>query len=76
MVWVHNGNEHLDEISDYRLIVGVCIALAVVMIFTVGLRGYTRFFVLHSLGIDDYIVLFSAVSLGLLIMSSIILTNL
>ncbi|KAI4160081.1 MAG: hypothetical protein LQ342_006032 [Letrouitia transgressa] len=61
MVWVHNGNEHLDEISDYRLIVGVCIALAVVMIFTVGLRGYTRFFVLHSLGIDDYIVLFSAI---------------
>ena len=62
MGWVHNGNAHLDEVSDYRIILGVCIALAILMTVVVSLRGYTRIHILHSLGIDDHIVFFSAVS--------------
>ncbi|KAL8946604.1 MAG: hypothetical protein Q9222_007024 [Ikaeria aurantiellina] len=60
-LWIHNGDEHLDDISDYRTILGVCIALPILMVVIVALRGYTRAKILHSLGIDDWIIFFSAV---------------
>ncbi|KAL8708413.1 MAG: hypothetical protein Q9220_006703 [cf. Caloplaca sp. 1 TL-2023] len=61
-LWIHNGNQHLDAISDYRIILGVCIALPILMLVIVALRGYTRAKILHSLGYDDWIIFFSAVS--------------
>lgn len=63
-LWIHNGNEHLDAVSDYRTILGVCIALPIVMTIVVGMRAYARAKILRTLGVDDWIVFFSAVSLA------------
>lgn len=60
-LWIHNGNEHLDAISDYRIILGVCIALPIIMALIVAMRLYTRGHILHSLGFDDWVIFFSAV---------------
>ncbi|KAL8934310.1 MAG: hypothetical protein Q9216_005974 [Gyalolechia sp. 2 TL-2023] len=59
--WIHNGNEHLDEISEYRTILGVCIALPVLMTIIVAMRAYTRAKILNSLGLDDWVIFFSAI---------------
>ncbi|KAL8657432.1 MAG: hypothetical protein Q9226_001925 [Calogaya cf. arnoldii] len=59
--WIHNGSDHLDAISDYRTILGVCITLPIIMTIVVGMRAYTRIKLLESIGIDDWIIFFSAV---------------
>lgn len=61
-LWIHNGSEHLDAISDYRTILGVCIALPILMVIVVAMRAYTRVKILNSLGFDDWVIFFSAVS--------------
>ncbi|KAI4136776.1 MAG: hypothetical protein L6R39_007616, partial [Caloplaca ligustica] len=60
-LWIHNGSEHLDEISDYRTILGVCIALPILMTVVVAMRAYTRGKILNSLGLDDWVIFFSAI---------------
>ncbi|KAL8689249.1 MAG: hypothetical protein Q9224_004685 [Gallowayella concinna] len=60
-LWIHNGSQHLDDISDYRTILGVCIALPVLMVIVVTMRGYTRFKILNSVGPDDWITFASAI---------------
>ncbi|KAL8658006.1 MAG: hypothetical protein Q9226_001363 [Calogaya cf. arnoldii] len=59
--WIHNGSDHLDAISDYRTILGVCITLPIIMTIVVGISVYTRIKLLESIGIDDWIIFFSAV---------------
>lgn len=61
-LWIHNGSEHLDSVSDYRIILGVCIALPILMVIVVAMRAYTRVKILNSLGFDDWVIFFSAVS--------------
>ncbi|KAL8826375.1 MAG: hypothetical protein Q9170_007425 [Blastenia crenularia] len=60
-LWIHNGDEHLDTISDYRIILGVCIALPILMTIVVAMRAYTRAKILNSLGFDDWVIFFSAI---------------
>ncbi len=62
MVWVNNGDDALDHISDYRTILGVCIALPILTTIVVALRGYSRGRLLRALGVDDFVIFFSAVS--------------
>lgn len=59
-LWIHNGTEHLDAISDYRTILGVCIVLPIITTLIVLMRLYTRGHILHSLGFDDWVILASA----------------
>ena len=62
MVWINNGNAHLDEVSNWRTILATCIALPVVTTLVVALRGYVRGRLLRNLGADDYVIFCSAVS--------------
>ncbi|KAL8858715.1 MAG: hypothetical protein Q9178_004803 [Gyalolechia marmorata] len=59
--WVHHGDQHLDDISHHDLILGVCLALPILMVIVVAMRAYTRIKILNSIGLDDWIVIFSAV---------------
>ena len=70
-LWIHNGSQQLDEISDYRTILGVCIALPILMVVIVGMRAYTRIKLLHSIGLDDWIIFFSTVSSCSRVLSSL-----
>lgn len=63
MTWVHNASPEVDAESQWPTIVAVCIALTFVMTVTVGLRGYTRAIMLKTLWADDWVILFSAVSI-------------
>lgn len=62
MVWINNGTRELDELSQYKTILGVCITLSILTTTIVLLRGYTRIKILKFLGIDDYIIFFTCVS--------------
>lgn len=61
-LWINNGSEQLDAVSKYPTILGVCIALSVLLIIVVAMRAYTRIKILNSLGFDDWVIFFSAVS--------------
>ena len=68
MTWVYNPQHEtkvsdLDAISRWPTIVGVCVSLTILMTITVGLRIYVRARMIKSLGIDDYVMIFSMVSL-------------
>lgn len=65
MTWVHNASPEVDAKSQWPTIVAVCIALTFVMTVTVGLRDYTRAIMLKTLWADDWVILFSAVSIVL-----------
>lgn len=75
-LWIHNGSQQLDEISDYRTILGVCIALPILMVVIVGMRAYTRIKLLHSIGLDDWIIFFSTVSSCSRVLSSFVADHL
>lgn len=60
-LWIQNGTEDLDAISHYERILGVCVALPVLMVIIVGMRAYTRIKILNNVGLDDWIIFFSAV---------------
>ena len=66
MVWINNGTPELDQISEYRTILGVCISLTIITIAIVALRGFTRAHILHVLGVDDYVIFFSCVRFQIL----------
>ena len=61
MTWIINGTPELDHISNYRTILGVCIALPILTTFVVGARAYTRTVLLKVLGLDDWVIFFSTV---------------
>lgn len=60
-LWIHNGNEHLDQISGIKRLLGVCIGLPLLMMIVVGMRLYIRIFILKSLGSDDWATVVSLV---------------
>lgn len=62
MTWVHNADPAVDAQSEWPTIVAVCISLTALMATTVGLRLYVRAWMIKSVGIDDYVMLFSMVS--------------
>ena len=62
MTWVINGSPHLDNISNYKTILGVCIALPILTTTVVAARAYTRAILLKVLGLDDWVIFFSTVS--------------
>jgi hypothetical protein len=61
--WVHNASPEVNAQSQWHLIFGVCVSLTTIMVITVSLRMYVRGRILHSLDIDDYVIMFSAESL-------------
>ena len=62
MTWVHHAAPEVDAVSKWPTIVGVCVGLTTLMVITVGARLYVRAWMIKSMGIDDWIMLFSAVS--------------
>ena len=63
MVWINNGTPELDTISQYRTIIGVCLALTIATISIVTLRAFVRARILRIVGPDDYVIFFTAVSI-------------
>lgn len=61
MQWVHNASPELNAQSDWPKILGICLSLTTLMSLTVSLRIYVRAWMIKSLGIDDYVILFSMV---------------
>jgi len=64
MVWVQNASPEVDAASDYPTIIAVCVSVTLFMMFIVGLRIYVRAIMIKMMGIDDWIVIFSAVCLS------------
>lgn len=62
MTWVHNATPAVDAQSEWPTIIAVCISLTMLMATTVGLRLYVRAWMIKSVGVDDYVMLFSMVS--------------
>lgn len=62
MVWVHNASPELNVQSQWPTIVAVCVTLTALMSITVLTRLYVRSWMIKSVGIDDYVMLFSMVS--------------
>lgn len=60
--WVFNASPAVNELSQWPEILGVCLSLSFLMTAIVMLRFYVRFYMIRSVGIDDYVILFSAVS--------------
>lgn len=60
--WIHNGSPELDGESRYKQILAVSLVLTTIMTIVVGLRGYVRGVMLKSLGWDDFVIFFAAVS--------------
>ena len=42
MGWVHNASPEVEAASQYPLILGVCLGLTILMVFTVSLRLFLR----------------------------------
>lgn len=62
MGWVQNASPGVDAASNYPTIVSVCICMTIFMTAVVSLRIYVRAFLLKLMGIDDWTIIFSAVS--------------
>ncbi|KAJ5468798.1 hypothetical protein N7475_006550 [Penicillium sp. IBT 31633x] len=58
MGWVHNATPEVEAKSEYRLILGVCLSLTVLMVFTVLLRLILRARV-SRLAAADYVMIVS-----------------
>jgi hypothetical protein len=59
--WVENASPAVDDVSKYPEIIAVCVCLTIFMVVLVGLRVYVRAFMLKVTGVDDWIIIFSAV---------------
>ena len=59
--WVENASPAVDDVSKYPEIIAVCVCLTLFMVVLVGLRVYVRVFMLKVTGVDDWIIIFSAV---------------
>ncbi|KAJ5952342.1 uncharacterized protein N7479_010755 [Penicillium vulpinum] len=42
MGWVHNASPEVEAASQYRLILGICLSLTILMVFTVSMRLFLR----------------------------------
>lgn len=62
MLWVQHASQAVNDKSQWPTILAVVLSLTVVMVTTVALRGYVRGFMLKTIGKDDWVILFSAVS--------------
>lgn len=63
MVWVQNASPEVDAASNYPTIIAVCVSITVLMMVTVSTRIYVRAVMIKMMGMDDWIILFSAVCL-------------
>lgn len=61
MGWVYNATSSVEAVSEYQLILGVCLSLTVLMVITVCLRLYVRVQA-SRLGAADYVMVVSMVS--------------
>lgn len=61
-MWVYNASPAIEAESQYGKIVAVSITLTVIMSVIVFLRGYVRAVMLKAVGLDDWVILFGAVS--------------
>jgi hypothetical protein len=64
MGWVQNASPEVDVASNYPTIISVCISMTIFMTAVVSLRIYVRALFLKLMGIDDWTIIFSAVSLA------------
>ena len=64
MGWVQNASPEVDAASNYPTIISVCISMTIFMTSVVSVRIYVRAFLLKLMGIDDWTIIFSAVSLA------------
>ena len=64
MVWVQNVSPAVDAVSQYPTIIAVCVSMTVFMMFIVSLRVYVRAVMIKMMGMDDWIVVLSAVCLS------------
>lgn len=60
MGWVYNATLEVEAVSDYRIILGVCLSLTVLMVVTVCLRLFVRAEA-SRLGAADYVMVVSMV---------------
>jgi hypothetical protein len=60
MGWVYNATPLVEAVSEYQLILGVCLSLTVLMVITVCLRLYVRAQA-SRLGAADYVMVVSMV---------------
>lgn len=60
MGWVYNATPEVEAVSDYRVILGVCLSLTVLMVVTVSLRLLVRAQA-SRLGAADYVMAVSMV---------------
>jgi hypothetical protein len=65
-IWVQNTSQGVNDVSNYPTIIAVCICMTTFMMCVVGLRVYVRASMLKLFGLDDWIVVFSAVSLSIM----------
>lgn len=65
-MWVENASQEINDRSQWPTILAVVLVLTLVMVTTVGLRGYVRGIMLKTIGKDDWVILFSAVRILLL----------
>lgn len=61
MVWVHSASPEVDAQSKWHVILAVCVSLTVLMTITVAARLYVRASMIRSVGVDDYVMLFSCI---------------
>jgi len=59
--WVENASPAVDHAAKYPEIIAVCVCLTLFMMVLVGLRIYVRAFMLKVMGVDDWIIIFTAV---------------
>lgn len=60
MGWVYNATPSVEAASEYRLVLGVCLSLTVLMVITVCLRLFVRAQA-SRLGAADYVMVVSMV---------------
>lgn len=63
MGWVQNASPEVDAASNYPTIISVCLSMTIFMTAVVSLRIYVRAILLKLMGLDDWTIIFSAVSL-------------
>ncbi|KAG8625880.1 hypothetical protein KVT40_006281 [Elsinoe batatas] len=60
MTWTINGTPELDRISNYRLVVSVCLACSCCMSIVVALRAWVRIRWVKAIGMDDWLLWIAA----------------
>ncbi|KAK2812125.1 hypothetical protein FQN49_008396, partial [Arthroderma sp. PD_2] len=61
MQWVYHATPEVNAISQYPTILAVCISLSFVMTVVVGLRVWVRVVMKKSFGVDDAVIVSSAI---------------